>query len=110
MSRQITLIFPHQLFVRHPAIADGRLIYLIEDPLLFGNDPHWPAAMHQQKLVLHRASMMAYRSELEAVGQRVIYIEVPDGSSLDSADLLERELPDGIAEIHLADPADEILL
>ena len=41
---EITLIFPHQLFKNHPAVASGREIQLIEDRLFFGNDPHWPAA------------------------------------------------------------------
>ena len=105
-----TLIYPHQLFKSHPAIAKGQDIYLIEDPLFFGNDPRWPTAMHQQKLMLHRASMQAYAAELKAAGHHAYQIEVPDGSSLDSADLLDRALPAAIREIHLADPADEILM
>lgn len=47
---EITLIYPHQLFARHPAVAKNRPIHLIEDPLFFGNDPHWPTAMHAQKV------------------------------------------------------------
>ena len=105
-----TLIYPHQLFKSHPAIAKGRAIYLIEDPLFFGNDPRWPTAMHQQKLMLHRASMQAYAVELAAAGHHPQQVEVPDGSSLDSADLLERTLPASLEEIHLADPADEVLM
>jgi deoxyribodipyrimidine photolyase-related protein len=107
---EITLIFPHQLFQNHPAIAKGREIRLIEDPLFFGNDPHWPAAMHQQKLLLHRASMKAHAAELEAAGHTVYYVDVPDGTDTDSADLLEKTLPNTITGIHLADPADELLM
>lgn len=110
MKRQVTLVYPHQLFREHPAVFAGRPVYLIEDPLFFGNDPHWPAAMHRQKLVLHRASMKTYERELKAAGHHVIYVEAPDGSSLDSSGLLERELPAEVGEIHLADPVDEILL
>ena len=104
-----TLIYPHQLFKNHPAIAAGRPIWLIEDPLFFGNDPHWPTAMHLQKLLLHRASMRAYATELRAAGHLVHDLEVPDGSSLDSAALLREKLPSTITTIHLAEPADEIL-
>ena len=97
---ETTLIFPHQLFKNHPAVARGREIQLIEDPLFFGNDPHWPAAMHCQKLMLHRASMKAYAAELEADGHDVHYVE--------SAEQLQ--LPAQTREIHLADPADDVLM
>ena len=107
---EATLIYPHQLFRNHPAVAKGRSIWLIEDPLFFGNDPHWPATMHQQKLLLHRASMKAYSAELTVAGHIVHYVEVPDESSLDSAGLLEREMPASLESIHLADPADDILM
>ncbi len=97
---EITLIFPHQLFKNHPAVARGREIQLIEDPLFFGNDPHWPAAMHCQKLMLHRASMRAYAAELEAAGHHVRYIESAERPAL----------PAQTREIHLADPADDVLM
>ena len=107
---EATLIYPHQLFRNHPAVAKRRPVWLIEDPLLFGNDPHWPASMHQQKLLLHRASMKAYCAELTASGHVVHYVEAPEGSVLDSADVLERELPADLGKIQLADPADHILM
>ena len=97
---EITLVYPHQLFAKHPAIAIGRSVWLIEDPLLFGNDAHWPAAMHQQKLMLHRASMKAYAAELEGKGHHVQYIEAFD----------KLELPAKTKTIHLADPADDVLM
>ncbi len=104
------LIFPHQLFKHHPALARGGEIYLIEDPLFFGNDPYWPTAMHQQKLMLHRASMKAYAAELNARGIAIHYIEVPEHSATDSRQLLEQSLPQHLHTIHLADPADDILM
>ena len=48
-----TLVFPHQLFEHHPALAIGRMVYLAEDPLFFGNDTKYPVGFHKQKLVLH---------------------------------------------------------
>lgn len=104
------LVYPHQLFFRHPAIAPGRPIYLIEDPLVFGNDPRWPMAVHGQKLVLHRASMKAFEAELRADGHAVHYNETPDGAKSGSADLLDAVLPESIQSIHLADPVDDLLL
>jgi deoxyribodipyrimidine photolyase-related protein len=65
---EITWVYPHQLFAKHPAVSKEREIWLIEEPLFFGNDPRWPAAMHQQKLMLHRASMKAYAAELGGDG------------------------------------------
>jgi deoxyribodipyrimidine photolyase-related protein len=38
---EIALIHPQQLFANHPALAKGRPCYLIEDPLIFGNDTRW---------------------------------------------------------------------
>lgn len=106
---EAALIYPHQLFVRHPAIQPQCEIWLIEDPLFFGNDPKWPAQMHQQKLMLHRATMKAYASELEAGGSLVHYIESPEGSSMNSADLLGKILPKNLSKLHFVDPSDHVL-
>jgi deoxyribodipyrimidine photolyase-related protein len=108
-SVEITLIYPHQLFLPHPALAAGRLVLLIEDPLIFGNDPRWPLAVHRQKLVLHRASMTAYGDELRREGYQVTRIENPDGGETDSVELLDDHLPKKARVLHLADPADDVL-
>ena len=107
---EATLIYPHQLFKDHPAISHKRPVWLIEDPLFFGNDPHWPRRMHTQKLMLHRASMKAYAAELEALGVLVHYLENPVGNTCDSIALLENHLPHSVKSIHLADPADDLIL
>ncbi len=96
-----TLIFPHQLFENHPAIAEGRAIYLAEDPLIFGNDSHYPIAFHKQKLVLHRASMQAYTDELRDLGHHVN--PVPHTTNYQNA------LPENLTDLHLAEPHDFIL-
>jgi deoxyribodipyrimidine photolyase-related protein len=98
---EAALIYPHQLFENHPVVTAGRPVWLIEDPLFFGNDPHWPAAMHKQKLVLHRASMKAYAAELEGVH----YVEAVAANPS-----LEGCIPEQITKIHLCDPADHILM
>ena len=69
------LIFPHQLFGHHPGLdfTDAQ-VYLIEDGLFFG-DRHHPAAMHQQKLWMHRASMKRYEATLRSQGRDVRYVE-----------------------------------
>ncbi|MFK7849591.1 MAG: cryptochrome/photolyase family protein, partial [Akkermansiaceae bacterium] len=95
------LIFPHQLFENHPAIEKGRSIYLAEDPLIFGNDKHYPVAFHKQKLVLHRASMQAYTAELRDAGHTV--------NNVPHIDSYRNALPKDLEELHLADPHDFIL-
>ncbi len=107
---EVSLVYPHQLFKNHPALAVGRAVWLIEDPLYFGNDPHWPTAMHQQKLMLHRASMKGYQAELTKFDYTIHYIDNPPGSSIDSAELLESKLPKKITHLHLADPSDDLLM
>jgi deoxyribodipyrimidine photolyase-related protein len=97
---EVTLIYPHQLFAQHPAIAKGRSIHLIEEPLFFGTDVRWPAMMHRQKLMLHRASMKAYEAELKAQGHRVSYVEFSDSL----------KFPKGTTQLHLVDPVDDVLM
>jgi len=73
--KTIGLIFPHQLFLDNPVLKHADEVYLIEDSLFFG-DTHNPLKFHKQKLVLHRASMQAYKDELASVANiKVHYIE-----------------------------------
>lgn len=71
------LIYPHQLFRGTRAVQQAELIVLIEDPLFFKQ-----YAFHWQKLVLHRASMREFESELSQAGKRVAYLE---SSQIDSS-------------------------
>lgn len=52
------LIYPHQLFETHPAVAAADAVFLVEDPLFFRQ-----YAFHKQKLILHRATMKRYARE-----------------------------------------------
>jgi deoxyribodipyrimidine photolyase-related protein len=101
----VTWVFPHQLFARHPALAEGRAVMLIEHPLYFGNDAKWPLAVHRQRLVLHRASMRAFAEELRGKGHRVSYVETSGHE-----DVLESAVPKKARRIHLADPVDDVLM
>lgn len=70
MKKEIVLIFPHQLFEKHPALNKERPIYLIEHPRFFSL-----LKFHKQKLILHRASMKAFAALLKKRGYIVHYIE-----------------------------------
>ena len=56
----VAIVYPHQLFPCNPALQGADYVYLIEDPLIFGNDSQYPRKMHIQKLVMYRASMRHY--------------------------------------------------
>ena len=62
-----TLIFPFQPFNLNPVVSKARTVVLIEEGLVFG-DPHVGLRHHQQKIVLHRASMKTYAAALERRG------------------------------------------
>ncbi|NND91626.1 MAG: cryptochrome/photolyase family protein [Granulosicoccus sp.] len=62
--RTAALIFPHQLFHQHPVLGhDLDTIYLVEEPLFFGDD-HYPLTFHRQKLAYHLATLDAYEKTL----------------------------------------------
>jgi deoxyribodipyrimidine photolyase-related protein len=95
------LIYPHQLFEEHPAIARGVTAYVIEEPLYFSQ-----YRFHKQKLVLHRASMRAYADELRAEGYDVRYVEHALAVATPLHALLKA---DGVTEAHVADVVDDWL-
>lgn len=71
-----TFIFPHQLFLNHPGLHKEHLIVLVEHPLFFGTDKTYPLpALHIQKKILHRASMLWYKGELEKKGYTVLHVQ-----------------------------------
>jgi len=100
---EVSLIFPHQLFENHPALEVSRPVYLLEDALFFGGDPHWPLEFHKKKLILHRASMKAYQVHLEKKGFEVHYREwTVDTETMDLLGMVPKSL-------HLCDPVDDVL-
>ncbi len=105
---EATLVFPHQIFEKHPAIQRDRPVVLIEDGLIYGDDPVWGPKMHRQKIVLHRASMKAFADTLEQDGHRVLYRdhdrEAKIGDHLDALGKAE-----GFDTYHFADPVDDVI-
>lgn len=79
MSRT-ALIYPHQLFAEHPALAGMSRAVLVEEPLLFTQ-----YRFHRQKLILHRATMKAFAQDLHRRGLKVHYLtagEMADTASV----------------------------
>jgi deoxyribodipyrimidine photolyase-related protein len=99
----VSLIFPHQLYHRHPALDKGRSVYLTEEYLYFRQ-----YKFHQQKIVLHRASMKMYEEQLLKQKMTVTYIESRNPLS-DIKKLIPQLAKQGIQEIHYVDTVDNWL-
>ncbi|PVE19671.1 cryptochrome/photolyase family protein [Arthrobacter sp. Bz4] len=66
----VQLVFPHQLFEEHLEAPSSHRFILVEDDLFFRQ-----YRFHQQKLVLHRASMRLFAQRLKDSGHAVDYLE-----------------------------------
>lgn len=95
-----TIIFPHQLFEKNPALVPGSKVYLVEEFLFFKQYD-----FHRQKLTFHRATMRFYESFLREKGVNVSYVESVDGNS-DVRELIPFVIREGASELHFCDVAD----
>ncbi|MEO0414711.1 MAG: cryptochrome/photolyase family protein [Verrucomicrobiota bacterium] len=104
----ITLVFPHQLFPNHPALCRDREIHLIEDTLYFGDPFASPGRFHQQKILLHRASMKAAADWWSEAGYSVHYHDYYRQTTI--SEWLKAQAPRlEITEIHLTQCCDYLL-
>jgi len=104
---EISLVFPHQLFDPHPALAKGRKVLLVEESLFFGNDRHWPLNFHAQKRVLHRATMTHWMQAMQKRGYHVTRLET-DGQPTTTAELLAPHLKN-VSVLHVCEVVDDVL-
>jgi len=93
------LVYPHQLFQPHPAVAGADVVFLVEDPLFFRQ-----YAFHKQKLMLHRATMKRYARE---VFPKARYIDAHQLN--DSGDIVELVKAAKCQAIRVVDPCDDRL-
>lgn len=103
---EATVVFPHQLFDRHPSIRRRRPVYLVEDERYFGGSEN-TVRFHKKKLILHRASMKAYEKALSMEGHDVRYLNHSQSSSMDY--LFHQLSQLGVTVLNLADPIDDIV-
>ena len=101
MKRTI-IIFPNQLF-EEVFDLEGEIV-LVEDPLFFG-DLTYPLSFNKKKLVLHFASMEAFKSALEAKGRTVHVLRYRSGHEPDYF----THAPTG-GEVCFYDPVDDALI
>jgi deoxyribodipyrimidine photolyase-related protein len=96
------LIYPHQLYHRHPALQDAQQVYLVEDPLLFRQ-----YAFHCHKLILHRASMQHYAEDLRKAGRSVVHVQTEQLAR--SADIAGVMAADGVRHVQYCQLNDDWL-
>ena len=101
---EAAVVFPHQLFLDNPCFKRDRIIYLVEDQWFF-RDPVNQIKFHQQKLVLHRASMQAFRECLESRGYLVSYLDFIQDPGMGY--LFDRLKQDGVGEIFTCQPVEQ---
>lgn len=100
---EATLIFPHQLYELHPALALHRKVFLLEEFLFFKQ-----YVFHQQKIVFHRATMKFYEAFLREKNYQVVYLESANNLSY-IRNLIPHLQREGFSEIHFAEVADNWL-
>ena len=107
----ILLIFPNQLFAKHPGLRlKPSEVVVLEDSLFFG-DPKYPASFHKQKLWLHRATMKRYHADLKAKGFKTQYVDY-DAAGSTLLDTLQTVVKSGKRKrekLIVAEPTDFIL-
>jgi deoxyribodipyrimidine photolyase-related protein len=78
-GRPLRLVLPHQLFESHLDVPEDTTFVLVEHDLMFRQ-----YRFHQQKLVLHRASMRRFADRLRGRGHDVVVLET-DGRTTSRA-------------------------
>jgi len=101
--KEISLVFPHQLFKDNPVVSASRKIFLVEETLFFRQ-----YNFHKQKLKYHRAGMKFYAEHLKEKGFEVIYVEALEEIS-DIRLLIPHLKTKGVESIHYIDPVDNWL-
>ena len=102
-KKQITLIYPHQLFESHPALSVTKDIYLIEDGRFFTD-----LKFHKKKLLFHKASILAYKKELASSGYRIS--PVKQGTADTKTYLTELMSKKTLEDVYVADLSDQKLM
>ncbi|MEO0545489.1 MAG: cryptochrome/photolyase family protein [Pseudomonadota bacterium] len=99
------LIFPHQLFIDHPAL-EGKpgAIVLLEEPLFF-DDARYPAKFHKQKLAYHRTTMTRYAVHLDGEGFAVEHVHTRRSEAFLKEEIARLKAR-GTTELIVADPHD----
>jgi len=97
------IIFPIQLYQNHTSLQVSPALVMIEEWFYFKQ-----YIFHQHKIVLHRASMQQYYSQLKQQGYQVNYVESIVTES-DIRLLITQLAEQGVTTIHYVDVVDNWL-
>lgn len=101
--KELSLVFPHQLFATHPALDQERPVYLIEEHLFFTQ-----FAFHKQQLIFRTAAMQHWMRQKQLEGFKIHYVSAYE--PLHDIRLLIPELArQGFKQFHLIEPDDDWL-
>lgn len=101
---EVSVIYPHQLFdiSKQPVLQLGRVVYLVEEPLILTYNP-----IHRQKLIFHKLSMDAYEHRLQKNDYTVFRLTIHE--HVHTRDVFKRLVRDGVTTVHIADTTDDYL-
>ncbi|MCY7422071.1 MAG: cryptochrome/photolyase family protein [Chitinophagaceae bacterium] len=103
MPREVTIVFPHQLYQSNPAISIEREVIMVEEWLYFNQ-----YNFNKQKLILHRATMQFYKDYLVEKKFNVTYVEANDVKS-NVSNLIAWLLSKNVQVVHYIDTVDNRL-
>ena len=105
--KQISIIFPNQLFRESPLLQIDCELLILEDSLFFGNDQNFKYSNHINKLIFLKASIDAYKEYLKQKGLKVKH--VVNQKSFTTIDYLKKYLGNKYKEVNVIDPNDYLL-
>ena len=103
---EVTLVYPNQLFNPNPAISRKRKVFLVEDPLFFG-DLQYPLTFHKKKILLHKLSMSNYQKSLIGKKYSVDIIQYKNLLKKNYTDWMIQDYD--ISGLHVVDVVDDVL-
>ena len=106
--KQISIIFPNQLFEVSPILDFKCEILMLEDSLFFGNDKKYKYTNHINKIIFLRSAMYSYRNYLEKSGFKVIYGF--NEKNFDTSDYLSKYLVENYENVNIIEPHDYLIL
>ncbi len=106
--KQISIIFPNQLFEVSPILDFKCEILMLEDSLFWGNDKRYKYTNHINKIIFLRSAMYSYRKYLEKSGFEVIYGF--NEKNFDTSDYLSKYRVENYDYVNIIEPHDYLIL
>ena len=105
--KQISIIFPNQLFEESPILDFKCEILMLEDSLFWGNDKKYKYINHINKIIFLRSAMYSYREYLQKSGFKVIYGF--NEKNFDTSDYLSKYRVENYDSVNVIETHDYLL-